>query len=129
MDTGPCRIRGGKLKNDWFRAVDAASSIEEVLQAVEEFVESRSDIYWSGVPADLRRPQIDSPASLQKWHHALVQAIARMSSPGSPMQELAVFSLRAAVRLHQLRLKEQPQAPDDDGGWQAAPMPGTRRLH
>ena len=109
--------------------LDAAGSIEAVLQTVEEFVESRSDVYWSGVPAELRRPVIDSAASLQRWHHALVQAIAHMSSPGSPMQELAVVSLRAAVRLHQLRLREQERASDDDGGLQGAALPGKRWLH
>ena len=109
--------------------LDAAGSVEAVLQTVEEFLESRSDVYGSGVPAELRRPAIDSEASLQKWHHALVQAIARMSSPGSPMQELAVFSLRAAVRLHQLRLKEHERASDDDGGLVGAPLRGKRQLH
>ena len=109
--------------------LDAAGSVEAVLQTVEEFVESRSDVYWSGVPADLRRPLIDSEAGLQKWHHALVQAISRMSSPGSPMQELAVFSLRAAVRLHQLRLRHQELASDDDGGLQGAPLKGKLWRH
>jgi hypothetical protein len=109
--------------------LDAAGSVEAVLQAVEEFIESRSDVYWSGVPAELRRPAIDSEAGLQKWHHALVQAISRMSSPGSPMQELAVLSLRAAVRLHQLRLRDQERASEDDGGRQGAPLQGKRWLH
>ena len=37
--------------------------------------------------------------------------------PGEPvtMQELAVFSLRAAVRLHQIRLREQPGESSNDG--------------
>ena len=74
---------------------------------VQEFVESRSDVYWSGVPPALRRPSITGDVALQQRHHGLVQAISRMPSPGSPMQELAVFSLQAAVRLHQIRLREK----------------------
>ena len=116
--------RENELKTEWLRELDGAGSSERVLHVVEEFIESRSDVYWSGVPADLRRPRIASDIDLQKWHHALVQAISRMPSPGSPMQELAVFSLRAAVRLHQIRLKERSGS-DDDGGMKAAP-PKTR---
>jgi len=103
------------LKRDWLRELDAASTHEAVLQVVEEFVASRSDIYWSGVPAELRHPAIASEQELQQWHHALVQAISNMPSPGSPMQELAVFSLRAAVRVHQIRLREEPRESSNDG--------------
>jgi hypothetical protein len=86
-----------------------------VIHVVEDFVESRSDVYWTGVPEDLRRPAIANDAQLQQWHHALVQAISRMPSPGSPMQELAVFSLRAAVRIHQIRLREDRTRPSNEG--------------
>ena len=116
--------REGELKTEWFKELDGAGSPERVLHVVQEFIESRSDVYWSGVPPELRRPRIATDLDLQKWHHALVQAISRMPSPGSPMQELAVFSLRAAVRLHQIRLKERSGS-DNDGGLKAAP-PKTR---
>ena len=95
--------------------------MQDVIEAVGEFVDSRSDVYWSGVPEALRRPQIATEVELQHWHHALVQAISKMPSPGSPMQELAVFSLRAAVRMHQIRLREARTEPSNDGGAQAAP--------
>jgi hypothetical protein len=108
------------LKQDWLKALDACDSLEGVLQVVEDFVESRSDVYWSGVPEPLRRPAIATDVQLQQWHHALVQAISRMPSPGSPMQELAVFSLRAAVRIHQIRLKQPRAEPSNDSGFQAA---------
>ena len=112
--------REKELKTEWLKELDDAGSSERVLQVVEEFIESRSDVYWSGVPPELRRPRIGSDIELQKWHHALVQAISRMPSPGSPMQELAVFSLRAAVRLHQIRLRDRVGS-DGEGGLKAAP--------
>ena len=97
-----------------------------MIEVVEDFSASRSDVYWSGVPEALRRPRIATDAQLEQWHHALVQAISKMPSPGSPMQELAVLSLRAAVRMHQIRLgKERPQS-SNDGGLQAARV--TTRL-
>ena len=80
-------------------------------------------MYWSGVPEALRRPAVTTEQQLQQWHHALVQAISKMASPGSPMQELAVLSLRAAVRLHQIRLKDEPGPSSNDGGLRAAPTP------
>jgi hypothetical protein len=100
-----------------------------VIEIVEEFVGSRSDIYWTGVPEGLRRPAIADEARLQQWHHSLVQAISKMPSPGSPMQELAVFSLRAAVRIHQIRLREDRAGPSNEGGFEAAAAPsfGKRR--
>ena len=100
---------------DWLKALDAATMNEQVIQVVEDFVESRSDVYWTGVPEALRRPEIASEQQLQQWHHALVQAISKMPSPGSPMQELAVFSLRAAVRIHQIRLREDRSSSNDSG--------------
>ena len=90
---------------------------------VEEFIADRSDVYWSGVPEALRHPPINTEQHLQQWHHALVQAISKMASPGSPMQELAVLSLRAAVRLHQIRLRDEPGASSNDGGLKTAPIP------
>jgi len=107
---------------DWAKALDEARSVEAVLEAAEDFVGSRSDIYWTGVPEPLRHPPISSEEDLQRWHHALVQAISAMTSPGTPMQELAVFSLRAAVRIHQIRLREDPEAPSNDRQFSAAPL-------
>lgn len=92
---------------------------------IEDFIESRSDVYWSGVPEGLRRPAIATELQLQQWHHAIVQAISAMPSTGSPMQELAVLSLRAAVRLHQIRLHEDSPSTTTssggDGGVKASP--------
>lgn len=107
-------------------ALDSARTLEEVLEAVEEFLASRSDVYWAGVPEALREPRVASEQQLQQWHHALIQAISKMPSPGTPMQELAVFSLRAAVRIHQIRLKEDPGAPSNDREFSAAAAPRRR---
>jgi hypothetical protein len=108
----PSRV--ANLKKDWLKALDAATTVEQVIELVDDFVESRSDVYWAGVPEALRRPAITTEAQVEQWHHALVQAISKMPSPGSPMQELAVFSLRAAVRFHQIRLREE-RSPSNDG--------------
>ena len=97
-----------------------------MLQVVEEFIAGRSDVYWHGVPEPLRRPEIATEQQLQRWHHELVQAISAMPTPGSPMQELAVLTLRAAVRLHQIRLKEDVAPSPDAGGLGAAPTPRER---
>ncbi len=103
------------------KALDSALTVDAVLEVVEEFVASRSDVYWSGVPAELRNPELGSKEGLQQWHHALVQAISRMASPGTPMQELAVFSLRSAVRVHQIELRSDPSAPSNDRDFSTAP--------
>jgi len=103
------------------KALDSAPTVEAVLEVVEEFVASRSDVYWSGVPAELRNPRLGSAEALQQWHHGLVQAISRMVSPGTPMQELAVFSLRSAVRIHQINLRSDPGASSNDRDFSTAP--------
>jgi hypothetical protein len=103
------------------KALDSAHTVDAVLEVVEQFVASRSDVYWSGVPAELRNPDLGSDAGLQQWHHALVQAISRMASPGTPMQELAVFSLRSAVRIHQINLRSEPNASSNDREFSTAP--------
>ena len=115
------------LNTDWLKGLDAATTIEQAIQVVEDFVESRSDVYWAGVPEALRRPRIANEAQLQQWHHALVQAISMMPSPGSPMQELAVFSLRAAVRIHQIHLREERAKPSNEGGFDASPGRGFKQ--
>ena len=115
------------LKRDWFTELDAANSTDAVLRVVAEFIESRSDVYWSGVPEALRRPTIATSIQLQQWHHALIQAISKMPTPGSPMQELAVLSLRAAVRLHQIRLDKDRPGAEGNGGVHAAAR-GRERL-
>jgi hypothetical protein len=122
------RIGVANLKKDWLKALDAATTVEQVLEIVEDFVESRSDVYWAGVPEVLRRPAIRTEAHAEQWHHALVQAISKMPSPGSPMQELAVFSLRAAVRFHQIRLRED-RSPSNDGSLEGRALrPRARRI-
>jgi hypothetical protein len=118
--------RNRTLKTDWLKALDSAETLGEVIRVVEEFIESRSDVYWTGVPEGLQRPSIANEPQLQQWHHALVQAISKMPSPGSPMQELAVFTLRAAVRLHQIRLQDDKSSPSNEGGFGAA-GPGYSR--
>jgi hypothetical protein len=104
------------------KALDATHTVEAVLEVVDDFVASRSDVYWSGVPALLRSPKLGSEEALQQWHHALVQAISGMASPGTPMQELAVFSLRAAVRIHQIKLRSEPRPSSNDKEFSAAPF-------
>ena len=104
------------------KALDLADTVEAVLEVVDEFVASRSDVYWSGIPAELRNPKLGSEHELQQWHHALVQAISRMASPGTPMQELAVFSLRSAVRIHQINLRSEPRSPSNDREFSTAPF-------
>jgi hypothetical protein len=92
----------------WLKAIDEASGIDEVLAVLDEFTDTRSDVYWMGVPDGMRHPLLRTEADLQRWHHGLVQAIKDMPSPGTPMQELCVISLRASVRMHQIRLREEP---------------------
>jgi hypothetical protein len=115
-----------KETGNWLKALDAASSPDEVLAIVEDFVSRRSDVYWTGVPEALRRPSIASEDDLGRWHHGLVRAISDMPSPGTPMQELCVFSLRASVRLHQIRLRESRRDPSSGGEFSAAPARRAR---
>src|SRR4051812_19862574 len=71
---------------NWLQAIDEAAGVDEVLAVVEEFVDTRSEIYWMGVPEGMRQPRLSTDADLQRWHHGLVQAIKEMPSPGTPMQ-------------------------------------------
>ena len=115
-------MRSANLGKDWMKALDSAHTVDAVLEVVEEFVASRSDVYWSGVPVELRNPAVGSADGLQHWHHGLVQAISGMASPGTPMQELAVFSLRAAVRIHQINLRSDPRGSSNDREFSTAPQ-------
>jgi hypothetical protein len=127
--SGNCSLRRTRrttLKSDWLEDLERTTTAQGVLRVVGEFIAVRSDVYWCGVPEPLRRPEISTEPQLQQWHHALVQAISAMPTPGSPMQELAVLSLRAAVRLHQIRLKEDAAPTSDAGGLGAAPAPRER---
>jgi hypothetical protein len=111
---------------NWLKALDAASAPREILAIVEDFIASRSDVYWAGVPEALRQPAIDSEEALGRWHHDLVRAITEIASPGTPMQELCVFSLRASVRLHQVHLRQSTGRPSNEGEIKAAP---ARKSH
>jgi hypothetical protein len=104
----------------WLKTIDAARNVEEVLAVLDNFIESRSDVYWMGVPEGMRHPFLRTGEDLQRWHHELVKAIKDMPSPGTPMQELAVISLRASVRVHQIRLREEPAASSNDREFKAA---------
>lgn len=105
---------------NWMKALDDAHRVDEVLVVVGDFIDTRSDVYWAGIPVDLRRDSIASEDELQRWHHGLVRAIKDMPSPGTPMQELCVFSLRAAVRVHQIRLKKEPGDSSNERDFSAA---------
>lgn len=114
---------------NWMKALDEARTVAEVLEIVEEFLARRSDVYWAGVPQPLREPSIASVEDLQAWHHNLVRTISDMASPGTPMQELCVFSLRATVRVHQIGLKEEgpPKGSSNDREFSAAAMQMPQR--
>ena len=112
------RVEEGGMS--WLKAIDDARSVEDVLAVLDEFIESRSDVYWMGVPEGMRHPLLRTAEDLQHWHHALVGAIKDMPSPGTPMQELCVISLRAAVRVHQIRLREDPGGSSNDREFKAA---------
>jgi len=105
------------------KGLDEAHTVDEVLDAVNEFIAARSDVYWMGVPEDLRAPAIASADDLNRWHHGLIQAIARIVSPGTPMQELCIFSLRASVRVHQILLKEDTRPSSNDREFSARAGP------
>ena len=107
-------------KRNWLKELDAATTQAEVMEVVDAFIAERSDVYWSGVPEALRTPSIASEAELDRWHHELVKAISSMPSPGTPMQELCVFSLRASVRVHQIRLAQgRGDKPSNEGSFSA----------
>ena len=38
----------------WLKAIDEARGIDEVLAVLDEFLDTRSDIYWTGVPEGMR---------------------------------------------------------------------------
>jgi len=73
-----------------------------------------------GVPEGMRHPLLRTEADLQRWHHGLIRAIKDMPSPGTPMQELCVISLRASVRVHQIRLREEPGGSSNEHEFKAA---------
>jgi len=111
----------------WLKAIDEAPGIEDVLAVLDEFIDTRSDVYWMGIPEGMRHPLLRTAVDLQRWHHGLVRTIKDMPSPGTPMQELCVISLRASVRVHQIRLREEPgEAPSNDREFKAA---GVRSRH
>lgn len=87
------------------KALGAARSAGEVLEVVEDFLAGRSESYWEEIPEALREPALVTEEDLARWHHALVRAIADMESPAPPMKELCALSLRATVRVHQIRLQ------------------------
>lgn len=108
---------------DWTAVLRRAKEVAEVLEVMDEFLSSRSDVYWQGVPESLRRPVIVSALDLERWHHAVVKALSTDSSPGKPLTELAKISLHAVARIHQIRLKivrPKNEGPDEDG-YSAAP--------
>jgi hypothetical protein len=104
------------------KALDAATSHSDVMDIVEEFIDGRSDVYWTGVPEKLRAPALATEADLSRWHHDLIRAISAMPSPGTPMQELCVLSLRATVRLHQIRLRQSRGGSSNETEFSASPL-------
>jgi hypothetical protein len=115
-----------KSSENWMKALDGAITPDEVLELVDDFIASRSDVYWTGVPPKLRSPAITGENDLGRWHHDLVRAISDMPSPGTPMQELCVFSLRASVRFHQIRLRQSRGGGSNENEFSAAPARRNR---
>jgi hypothetical protein len=111
----------------WLKAIDDARDVEGVLAVVDDFIESRSEVYWLGVPEGMRHPLLRTDEDLQRWHHELIREIKDMASPGTPMQELCIFSLRASVRVHQIRLREEPGGSSNDREFKAAGNGRSRR--
>lgn len=111
---------------EWSKALDEARTAVELIEVVEEFLATRPKSYWEGVPEKLRPPVIANDAELERWHQALIKAIGEITSPGTRVQELCVLSLRATVRIHQIRLKRASGGSTNDGEFSAAPRAKDR---
>ena len=113
---------------DWTAVLRQARTVAEVLEVMDEFLSSCSDVYWHSVPESLRRPVIVTNTDLERWHHQLVKHLADTPVPGKPLQELARISLHAVARVHQVRLGIVPKgSPNDEGGYSAAPGEGDTK--
>ena len=108
---------------DWAAVLRRANTVAEVIEVMDEFLSSRTDVYWQGIPESLRRPVVSSALDLERWHHALVKVLSETASPGKPLQELARVSLHGVARVQQIRLKIVGDSNDDGfsaSGWRCA---------
>lgn len=98
---------------NWIKEVDAARSVEAVLDVVNNYLAERPDEFWFGIPERMQPATVGSEDQLHRWHHDLVQELTRAKSPNIHLQDVCVFSLRASVRIHQINLKEPGRTSND----------------
>lgn len=89
---------------NWHKDLAMAGSTSAVLDLVNEYLEQhREDPH---IPTPLRPSEVASTGDVQRWHHALSDAVAGLHKPNLALQDLCVVFVRAAARLAELGREE-----------------------
>ena len=90
---------------NWLKELSDASTIDEVLQLVNDYVLEQPEEYMSWIPKAARPKLIATERELHDWNHKIAHELGNASNPNIRLQDLAVFFLRASARAHQVKLQ------------------------
>ena len=91
---------------NWLQRLEKAKSIREVLDIVNDYLAEQPEGPWAFLPE--RPAEVADEDQLHRWQHQLVHEITKLKNPSANIQEACVLFLKASVRAHQIRLREDP---------------------
>lgn len=111
---------------NWLRALEEARTVEAVLDVANDYLAQQAPAFWSAIPERAQPETIADEEDLHRWHQRLVDELTATRSAHVHLQDLCVFFVRASVRAHQIRLREERGGPSNDREFSAA-APRLRR--
>ena len=112
---------------NWIKMVEQASTIETLLDVVNDYILQQPDEHWSWIPRGARPKLVASEEELHLRHHGFALELAAATNPNFRMQDLAVFFLRASARAHQIHIKAETSNPSNENQFQGKKARTVRR--
>lgn len=98
----------------WFRQIDGARSVSEVLSIARDYIATWTPEELARLPAECRPGRIRDETDLEQLHSVLVEEYRRNRLPTedlAALQRLTSFMVRSSVRLAQLHHESTPDVP------------------
>lgn len=96
---------------NWLKRITEATSIEDVLQVVNEYILEQPQEYLSWIPQAAQPNLVATEHELHDWNHRIAHELGGATNPNLRLLDLAVFFLQASARLHQLNLNDADAQP------------------
>ena len=92
---------------NWLKQLADASTVDEVLQVVNDYILEQPEQYMSWIPKAAQPKLIATEQELHDWNHRIAHELGSATNPNLRLQDLAVFFLRASARAHQVKLGDE----------------------